>query len=345
MREIRKNNQAESILITLVILIPLIVLLSLDAIGNPESIVGLIGLHSHQLVLPALLVLLAYRVTVGQLMGESARKLLLAGFCLAAIIGSALTFYDAVTPPNAVFALTRLHQDQVSLLSMFLGIIFFITQSSSWWKKYWRNVVFWLPFVGFYYAFLTSLFPFDVFLQIIKEDHLLEYLQFLTLFLGSLTSLWIALQLHKIKQLSWSLFFGVCSVAFFLVAGDEIAWGQRILNIEVSEAIKQVNRQEEITIHNLHAVEWMVLYGYFSLSVLGVFSHLICSKFAMLNRFVNVVPKKLLVGYFLLPCIFYIAQLSVAGGVWHAWSEVAELYFYSGLVLWILLLGQEKTAI
>jgi len=41
------------------------------------------------------------------------------------------------------------------------------------------------------------------------------------------------------------------AVLFFVAAGEEISWGQRIFNIETPESIKQVNVQDELTIHNL----------------------------------------------------------------------------------------------
>ena len=41
------------------------------------------------------------------------------------------------------------------------------------------------------------------------------------------------------------------AVLFFVAAGEEISWGQRIFNIETPEAIKQSNVQQELTIHNL----------------------------------------------------------------------------------------------
>ena len=42
-------------------------------------------------------------------------------------------------------------------------------------------------------------------------------------------------------------------IVFFVGLGEEISWGQRILNIETPEAIKEINAQGELTIHNL---EW-----------------------------------------------------------------------------------------
>lgn len=344
MRGLGRTQQAKSTFITLFVVLPSILLLSLDSFGNPELVAKLIGIHSYQIVIPAIIAILVYRLKKGKFVGKSLSRFLRIGFYLTAIIGSLLTFYDAVTPTNAAFALTRLHQDRIWLLTIFLGLVLLVNQTTDWWKKYWPNVLFAVPFVGFYTAFVTSLFPFDVFLQLVKEDRFIEYSQFWVLLFGSLGSLWTSLRLRKAQQKAWSLFFGICALAFFLVAGDEIAWGQRLLGIEVSEAVKHVNRQDELTVHNLYAVEWLVIYGYFSISLFGVFGHLVCSKFALLNSFVSYMPGKLLTGYFLLPLIFYAAQLKVTGGIWHAWAEVAELYFYSGLVLWILLLGREKVS-
>lgn len=38
---------------------------------------------------------------------------------------------------------------------------------------------------------------------------------------------------------------------FFFGAGEEISWGQRIFGWETSEAMKQINRQDETTLHNI----------------------------------------------------------------------------------------------
>lgn len=324
------------------LIFPVTLLLSLDSFGNSETVAKLTGISSYQCVIPTLVIVLAYRRKLGSFLSFTLKKLLTIGFVLTSLVGSVLTFYDALTPSNAAFALTRLHQDRLILLAVFLGVVLLANQSTDWWRKYWSNILLLIPFAGFYVLFLTSLFPFDVFLQLVKEDHLIEYGQFWVLLLGSIGALWISWRLKRAQQLVWSLFFGLCFLAFFFVAGDEISWGQRILGIEVSEAIKQVNHQDEMTVHNLYAVEWLVVYGYFGISLFGVFAHVVCSRFAPLKRVSRYVPSKLLIGYFLLPLIFYAAQLLVTGGIWHPWAEVSELYFYIGIVLWILLLGQGK---
>lgn len=345
MRNVDDSHQNSSKLIAWLVVLPLLVLLGIDTFGNPETVAKLIGIHSFELVIPALLILILYRLKWGPFLGALAQKLMSWGLVVTFTIGSFLTLFDAVTPPNAVYALTRLHQDQICLIALVLGIVLLSNQVTRWWETYWRRVLFALPFIVFYFAFLTSLFPFDVFLELVKEDRLVEYGQFCVLLSGTVISLFISLRFKKIKQQQWFWFFAVCSALFFFIAGDEISWGQRIIGLEVNETVKQINRQSEITVHNLYAVEWLVVYGYFGLSLFGLASKVVSSRLPHVSKLAQFTPSGELFGYFLLPLIFYAGQITVLGGIWHPWAEVAELFLYSGIVLWILLMGRERLAL
>lgn len=48
-----------------------------------------------------------------------------------------------------------------------------------------------------------------------------------------------------------NIFFLLLGLLFIFAAGEEISWGQRILNIETPEAMLELNEQNEINIHNL----------------------------------------------------------------------------------------------
>src|SRR5690606_3111921 len=41
------------------------------------------------------------------------------------------------------------------------------------------------------------------------------------------------------------------ALAFFVFAGEEISWGQRVLDIETGEFMQQYNWQGEVNLHNL----------------------------------------------------------------------------------------------
>ena len=49
------------------------------------------------------------------------------------------------------------------------------------------------------------------------------------------------------------------AILLFLSFGEEISWGQRILDWESSEILKKLNKQGETNIHNLRAVEDLIL--------------------------------------------------------------------------------------
>ncbi len=48
------------------------------------------------------------------------------------------------------------------------------------------------------------------------------------------------------------------SALFFLVAGEEISWGQRMLGFGTPDAVEDLNVQEEFTLHNLEGIHGSV---------------------------------------------------------------------------------------
>jgi hypothetical protein len=94
----------------------------------------------------------------------------------------------------------------------------------------------------------------------VPEDHFFEIIGAFSLFVTSLLFLygfriarksldktWISL----IKQL---IYLGLAFL-FFFGAGEEISWGQRIFGFETPESLAQVNKQDELNLHNLSVLE------------------------------------------------------------------------------------------
>ena len=50
------------------------------------------------------------------------------------------------------------------------------------------------------------------------------------------------------------LFLGFAFANFF-IAGEEIAWGQRIFGLQTPDELKAINHQGEITVHNIQIVQ------------------------------------------------------------------------------------------
>lgn len=312
--------------------------LSLDSIGNPESVEKLIGIQSYSFVPYVLLILLLLRLRFGSMLLKTVSYLCLFIFLAGFVVSAALGLYDWNTFPNASFALTRLNLPQLALLTFTAGTIFFVNQSNQWWKKYWQYFVFVFPFALLLFLLVVRLFPFNLFLELVKEDNIIEYAQFVVLVMGSLFSFWAVARLRT-RNLLISAGLIVAGLVFLLIAGDEISWGQRLLGLETAEVLKDTNRQEENTFHNLYAVEWLVIYGYVALSGIGLFSRFLFERIKWLKSLVKFTPSHLLLGYFLVPFVYFLTQMLIMWGRWHAWSEVAELYLYTALVLWVVTFG------
>ncbi|KAA1189515.1 hypothetical protein F0M18_14245 [Pseudohalioglobus sediminis] len=77
-----------------------------------------------------------------------------------------------------------------------------------------------------------------------REDSIVENLGALCFFLTSIVALFIFLRTRNI-------FFLLLCLVFFLGAGEEVSWGQRIFNFETPAAMKEMNVQGEFNLHNI----------------------------------------------------------------------------------------------
>jgi len=57
------------------------------------------------------------------------------------------------------------------------------------------------------------------------------------------------------RRLGWrGIWYGGFALLFFVIAGEEISWGQRILGIETPESFAAHNVQQEINLHNIEGI-------------------------------------------------------------------------------------------
>jgi hypothetical protein len=109
-------------------------------------------------------------------------------------------------------------------------------------------------------GFTTVLLPKETFLNLVKEDGPFENAG---AFLFLLTSvLFFVLFFRKDKfyksedreyfsTYSRRIFFLLLGLLFFVLLGEEISWGQRILGFETPKGIEERNIQDEFNFHNL----------------------------------------------------------------------------------------------
>ena len=82
-----------------------------------------------------------------------------------------------------------------------------------------------------------------------KEDGVLESLQSIQYFVSSLIGLFIFFRIKKKKTLN-SFIWLTFSILCFLIAGEEISWGERLTGISL-DSITELSIQGETNLHNL----------------------------------------------------------------------------------------------
>ncbi len=96
-----------------------------------------------------------------------------------------------------------------------------------------------------------------IFVQLAREDGLLETAGAGLFFLSSLAFLFLYLNpgngqnifLGKLRKRNF--FFGLFAVLFFVCFGEEISWGQRIFGWQTPGFFIELNAQKELNIHNI----------------------------------------------------------------------------------------------
>jgi hypothetical protein len=88
------------------------------------------------------------------------------------------------------------------------------------------------------------------------EDGFFEASTAIFFFLAAILFFYLYFQDHEgnnfyIFKTKKNIFFLLLGLLFLFGAGEEISWGQRIFNIETPQALKEINTQKELNIHNI----------------------------------------------------------------------------------------------
>jgi len=85
--------------------------------------------------------------------------------------------------------------------------------------------------------------------RLTREDGVLEAFTAIAYFVASGCYLVMALGTPPSRKWCWIFF-----LLFFLVAAEEISWGQRLMKVSTPQVLRGLNVQQEISIHNLSPV-------------------------------------------------------------------------------------------
>jgi hypothetical protein len=107
-----------------------------------------------------------------------------------------------------------------------------------------------MPIIGAA-AVLMTYFNRPLYRFVTKDDGPVEWSQFICYALACIAGAGIAYKRFKAGHPWQALLFLGFAFAHFFIAGEEIAWGQRIFGIETPDELKAINHQGEITVHNI----------------------------------------------------------------------------------------------
>jgi hypothetical protein len=195
-----------------------------------------------------------------------------------AVVLFVLWYLESNNYPNFVF--NTFGVDMPSLLRVLVFLIFFaMTLWNNLGIKWWQYRVLAPLMLWFFYELV--MFEPGWFIWVVQEDGVVEYLQFFLYLFGAYIFWKVFVGLKKIigweklTVLSLLLCIGVGFVAF-----EEISWGQRLLGIETPEKLKEINHQNEITLHNIGFIqEYLLHFMYMMLGLFGAFSYNVTKKY------------------------------------------------------------------
>ena len=182
-----------------------------------------------------------------------------------------------------------------------------------------KGVIFVIPIVLISIVFLIKIVsgiddPF--YKNLTNEDGVIENATVLVYLFSFIFSLLIAKQ-FKSKKILFSLFL-ILGIGFFIIAFEEISWGQRILDFENPDWFPK-NIQKETSIHNLKVFQDYRATSYIVVAFIGAFSWIIVPQ---INRIVNfgknyevfleyAIPSKFLFSYFFSVLIYKLTWIVI----------------------------------
>ncbi len=261
---------------------------------------------------------------------------------LLTIFALFLRIIELFNHPNFIYSYFHISPPQVGLLALH---IIFISFSLAKWREFQKkSALNWLVFSLYSFHLLLIYWVNPAwFYKINEEDQLIENLTCLVFLLGALISFYNLKIIHRLKlrlkpkALLMIVIFGL-GLLLFVIAGEEISWGQRIFNIPISENLSTTNTQQELNIHNNIYLFPFVYYGYFVANLYGLLSWIVyCylnKRLRKLSRlWLSILTTRWYYVLFFLPNLIYVSLRFIYGNVViDQWEEISEIYLALGIL-------------
>jgi hypothetical protein len=159
-----------------------------------------------------------------------------------------------------------------------------------------------VPPVGAVVMGLIALYR-PLFRWLTREDGALEWAQFSADVVGLVVASWVAVTLWRRADRLGAVLWAGFALLLLFIAGEEVSWGQRFLDLDTPEVLLDRNHQEESNVHNIRVVQDTINVGFMLVGLYGsVVAVALRRRLAVARRprwFDLVVPPMLLASAFL----------------------------------------------
>ncbi len=254
----------------------------LSSFGYGEAFIKYLGLPFYIFIFLALVpaFILRFIKKNTQLLSNKLFFIHLIFFIVLLLISVISVLTEFLVYSNFFYAQFHLDPYALYYLPLLLYILFFFYKS---YKQHWRILIFFVPILLILLAFLIRAKGYGIFANYFaNEDSWIEYTQFIFYLVSSYLSFRIGFILKK-RQLILFWIFITIAFSFFMIAGEEISWGQRIFNISTPENLAERNTQGELNIHNHELIFGYVYRLYLTVSGYAATAWIV--KLLILDRF------------------------------------------------------------
>ena len=195
------------------------------------------------------------------------------------------------------------------------------------------------------FLYIKLAFP-ELYLSLIQENSIIEYLQVMSYFLASIIAFLTARIFFRKKINLLAAAYFILAFLLLFVSFEEVSWGQFLFSISLPEFFIRNNAQGELTIHNLYFLQSKLSFIYILVGIYGAFAWIInffflSPKKTNPTRILNfIIPEWFLSPYFFSCFFIYFLFFFIHPGedtflLWRD-QEIAELLLSLGFLFFCI---------
>jgi len=203
-------------------------------------------------------------------------------------------------------------------------------------------LLFWLPILGSILIAFTALNR-DIYRFILIEDGPVEWATFICFVAAMIVAIQVCNLFVQVNYKWQACFYAFFAIAMFFCAGEELSWGQRILNLPTPDALRIPGQQDELVFHNVGGTFGVFNIGIISVEFIGGIAYFVKRGLTVGQRGGQVnylLPGLYLSSFFVIPLVYKLLQFVLnrtPDSVIGKYVEWTELCLALGLCLFVSL--------